>query len=150
MSYTPIVEEEPRERVEEVRVHQHAGVEHQERVVQDLGAERRQALWLVSGMIWLCAGVLEALIGMRVLLKLLAANPNAPFAQLTYALSGVFVWPFLGLTVTPSAEGVVLEIPSLIAMIVYALLFLAFDRFVWLVFVKPRARAVSVYERARE
>jgi hypothetical protein len=144
-----MVEDEARERVEEVRVHQHPGLEHRERVVHDVGAERRQSLWQVSGLIWLMGGMLEALIGLRVLLKLLAANPSAPFAQLVYGLSEVFVWPFLGLTVTPSAEGIVLEIPSIIAMIVYALLFLAFERFIWLVFVRPRARAISIYERER-
>lgn len=149
MSYTPILEEEPRERVEEVRVHEHGAVEHRERVIHDVSAERRQSLWQVSGVIWLLAGMLEALIGLRVLLKLLAANPSAPFAQLVYGLSEVFVWPFLGLTITPAAEGVVLEIPSIIAMVVYALLFLALDRFIWLLFVRPRARAVSIYERER-
>jgi len=148
MTYTHTIEEDS-ERVEEVRVHQHPGVEHRERVVQNVGAERRAALWKVTSLIWLAAGLLEALIGMRVLLKLLAANPGAPFAQLTYGLSEVFVWPFLGLTITPSAQGVVLEIPSIIAMIVYALFFLALDRFIWLLFVRPRSRTVSVYERER-
>jgi hypothetical protein len=148
MTYTRIVEEDA-DRVEEVRVHQHPGMEHRERVVHNVGAERRASLWQVTSLLWLAAGLLEALIGMRVLLKLLAANPAAPFAQLVYGLSEVFVWPFLGLTITPSAEGVVLEIPSIIAMIVYALLFLALDRLIWLLFIRPRARAISIYERER-
>jgi hypothetical protein len=146
MSYTHIVQDDA-ERIEEVRVQQGPGKEHREKVVQNIGAERRQNLWQLTSLLWLGAGLLEGLIGMRVLLKLLAANPGAPFAQLVYALSDVFVWPFLGLTVTPAAEGIVLEIPSIIAMIVYVLLFLALDRFIWLVFVRPNTRTISIYER---
>ena len=37
--------------------------------------------------IWLILGILEGLIGLRVLLKLLGANPAAPFAQFIYSLT---------------------------------------------------------------
>lgn len=60
---------------------------------------------------------------MRFFLKLIAANPESGFARFIYGLSDLFLLPFFGLTQTPSANGSVLEIPTFIAMIVYALLF---------------------------
>ena len=67
----------------------------------------------LTQLVWLLFGILEALIGLRVLLKLIAANPNSPFAALVYNASSLFVWPFAGLTRTPAAEGMVLDIRPL-------------------------------------
>jgi hypothetical protein len=44
--------------------------------------------------------------------------------------------PFFGLTATPSANGSVLELSSLIAMLVYALLAWGIVRVLWIVFEK--------------
>jgi len=73
--------------------------------------------------IWLIAIVLEILIGFRVFLKLIAANPQSGFANFVYSVTHPFLAPFAGLTTAPSANGFVLEISSLIAMAVYAILF---------------------------
>jgi hypothetical protein len=100
-------------------------------------------------MIWLFFGILEGLIGLRVFLKLIAANPENPFARFIYAVTDLFLWPFFGLTVTPAAEGIVLEIPSLIAMLVYALIGWLIVRAVWLVFDHSAERSVTTYERDR-
>ena len=83
----------------------------------------RQKMYKFDQVLWLLLGMLETLIGMRVFLKLIAANPASGFANFIYNLSAPFLAPFFGLTQTPAANGVVLEIPSIIAMIVYALLF---------------------------
>jgi len=107
---------------EEIREFTYGGVEHQEHIIEDRAAERNLAVYKVSQFIWLVTGLVEGLIALRFFLKLIAANPENPFAQLVYNLSYLFVWPFLNLTPTPSAGGMVLEISSLIAMIVYALL----------------------------
>jgi hypothetical protein len=72
---------------------------------------------------WLGAIVLEILIGFRIFLKAIAANPQSGFASFVYGVTDPFLAPFAGLTSTPSANGAVLEISSLIAMVVYALLF---------------------------
>ena len=101
----------------------------------------------LSGLIWLLGGLLEALIGMRFLLKLIAANPNTPFVSLIYGLSDLFLWPFAGLTATPSANGMILEISSLVAMVVYAVLTWAAVRILWLVFAPTESRRVSVHRR---
>ena len=96
------------ERREEVRVVRDEGVEREERVVENVGAERRAVVNKVTNFIWLLAGILEAFIGLRFLLKLIAANPNAPFVSLVYRVTDLFLWPFAGITAAPSANGLVL------------------------------------------
>lgn len=84
--------------------------------------DNQVVLQKVARFIWWVTGVLESLIGLRVILKMMAANPNNAFASFIYSLTDLFLWPFSGLTATPSADGIVLEISSVIAMIVYLLL----------------------------
>lgn len=134
---------------EPVDHHEHVYVTHEreERIIHDVATEQRLALVRVTQFIWLIAGALEALIGIRILLKLIAANPNSGFARLIYGITDLFLLPFFGLTITPSANGVVLEIPSIIAMLVYALFFWALVKVIWLLFDQPRARTITTYER---
>ena len=108
------------------------------RVEASLEAENRRTLYKISQFIWLCFGILEGLIGLRILLKLMAANPDNPFARLIYGITDVFLWPFVGLTMTPAANGVVLEIHSIVALFVYALVSLLADRLIRIIFSRPR------------
>jgi hypothetical protein len=112
------------------------------------GLERRIVTFKATYIILLVLGLLEALIGLRVLLKLMAANPANPFAMLVYNVSYIFVFPFLGLTIAPAASGMVLEISSLIAMGVYALVFWAVERLVWVTLYRPREAAVDVTQKS--
>ena len=73
--------------------------------------------------IWLAAIILEILIGFRIFLKLIAANPQSGFANFIYTITAPFLAPFAGLTSAPSLNSAVFEFSSLIAMGVYALLF---------------------------
>ncbi len=77
----------------------------------------------IDRLLWLAAIILEILIGFRVFLKLIAANPQSGFASFIYTVTAPFLAPFAGLTSTPAANGSVFEISSIIAMVVYALLF---------------------------
>jgi hypothetical protein len=86
--------------------------------------------------IWLLVIGLEILIGIRVLLRLLGANPEVAFASLIYQITDLFLLPFMGLTVAPEAGGLVLDIPALIAMVVYAAFGWLMVRLIWLL-VKP-------------
>ncbi len=97
-------------------------------------AQRRHTLARVAQLIWLATNTLEAFIGVRVLLKLIAANPDAGFARFIYGITSVFLVPFSGLTATPSAGGAALELSSIIAMIVYALLAAGIVRAIWIIF----------------
>jgi hypothetical protein len=72
--------------------------------------------------IWLVLGILEALLIMRVILKLLGANPVAGFVQLVYGVTAPFVAPFQGIFPTPETSRSILEPSSLVAIAVYALL----------------------------
>jgi YggT family protein len=115
-------------------------------VIRDVGAEHALNLARVVNVVWLMVGILEVLLGLRAALKLMAANPANPFAHFIYSFTDLFLWPFFGLTVTPASSGMVLEIPTLIAMVVYAFLGWLVVRLIWLAFEKPRARAISNYE----
>ena len=66
-------------------------------------------------------GIIEVLIIIRVVLRLLAANSDAAFTSLIYTLSAPFIAPFEGVFPTPHSSGSVLELSSLLAVIVYAL-----------------------------
>jgi hypothetical protein len=137
------------DRHEHVSVSQHGAVERRQEIVEDVATARYEALTKITQLIWLFFGLLEALIGLRVILKLIAANPANPFASLVYSITDLFLWPFFGLTVTPEANGIVLEISSIIAMIVYAVFAWALVKFLWLVFYRTPTRSVSTYERDR-
>ena len=131
-------------------IHQSDGYERQTQVVEDLNAERRLFVSRIAQLIWLLFGALEALIGLRVLLKLMAANPDNPFAGLVYAFTDLFLWPFRGLTIAPSFNNIVFEIPAIIAILVYALVGWLLVRLVWLLFYNPASRTVRTVERERE
>jgi hypothetical protein len=92
----------------------------------------------ISGLINLAALIVNGLIGLRFLLKLMAANAANPFAALVYFLSGPFVAIFVGLTPTPSFEGIQIEFFDLIAILVYFLLAWAVVRLLWILFARLR------------
>jgi hypothetical protein len=100
-------------------------------------------------LVWLLFGFLEVLLGLRFALKLIAANPASPIAALIYGITDLFLFPFSGLTVTPSAGGMVLEIPTLFAMLIYALIGWAFERLIWVIFYRPRGPIVEVTRTRR-
>jgi len=99
--------------------------------------KRRYNLVRTTQIIWLVTSVIESLFAIRVLLKLMAANPSAGFAVFIYNMTAVFLAPFFGLIATPSANGSILELSTLIAMLVYALLAWGIMRVLWIIFEKP-------------
>jgi hypothetical protein len=108
----------------------------------DPNANQRVFSFKLTQLVWLAFGSLEALIALRVVLKLIGANPASPFAVLIYAFTDIFLWPFAGLTRTPGAAGMVLEISSLIAMVVYALAAWIIAKVVWVALYRPRETMV--------
>jgi len=107
------------------------------------GREQRFVTFKATQMIWLLLGILEAGIALRVLFKLIAVNSANPFATLLYNVTDLFVAPFASLIGAPAAGGMVLEISSIIAMIVYLLIAWALERIVYVLFYRPRG-SVSV------
>jgi hypothetical protein len=135
-----------RERITRERVTRERPVSEREvRVAQDRRFRDRQltqrqiALRKATNLIWWFTGIVEGLIGLRVVLRMMAANPGNPFANFIYTLSNVFLWPFQTLVNNPSSEGVVLEVSSIVAMIVYLLLAWVFVELLWLILGRERA-----------
>lgn len=78
---------------------------------------------IVHRIVWYIAGVIIALLALRIILLLLAANQGSPFVDFVYALSGIFAWPFFGIfSYTPAYGSSVFEISSVVAIAVYALI----------------------------
>lgn len=90
------------------------------------------ATWI--NVIYIVLAVVDGLIAIRFVLKLLAANPEAGFAQLIYGVTAPLVAPFVGLLGNPaSSTGNQFEVTSLAAMAVYALVAWLLTRIVRLV-----------------
>ncbi len=82
---------------------------------------------------YLVLGVVEALIITRVILKLLAANPEAGFVRFIYNVSAPLVAPFQGIFPTPVTQNSVLELSALVAIAVYAVIAWALVRLIAIV-----------------
>ncbi len=111
---------------------------------RDPDQEQRLFTFKVTQLIWLALGIVQALIAIRIILKLIGANPESPFAAFIYNLSDILLFPFAGLVATPTSGNMMLELSSIIAMIVYALLAWGIERIVWLIFYRPRSSGVGV------
>ena len=112
-------------------------------VQQEPEREQRIFSFKVTQLIWLFLGILEGLIALRIGLKLIAANPASPIVSLIYGFTHLFLFPFEGMTATPAAGGMVLELSSFFAMLIYALIAWAVERVVWLLLYRPRGPVVG-------
>jgi uncharacterized protein YggT (Ycf19 family) len=137
----------PVARREDVRVSQQSNAEQRQVVTEDVNVGQRQTLQWVTALIGFVFTLIEGLIGLRVVLKLIDANSQNAFASAIYKLTALFVAPFASLVGNPTLGGNVLEITSLVALIVYALVAAILIRLVWLLFYHPSARTVTTYER---
>lgn len=136
------------DRHERVYVTRKGPGEHRERVVTDISAERRNTVYTSIQLVWLFFGILMGLIGLRILLLLIGANPASPFASLVYGFTDLFLWPFFGVVSNPSINGLVLEISSIIALFVYALMAWAIVRVIRVIFFRPSSsHIVETYDR---
>ncbi len=83
---------------------------------------KKHAIFRAYQVIWYILGVIEVLLGFRMALKALGANPASGFTALIYALSDPLALPFQGILRTSVANGSVFEWSTVIAAIVYALI----------------------------
>ena len=104
--------------------------------------EQRIFSFKVTQLIWLCFGILEAMIALRIGLMLIGANADSPIVALIYGFTSLFLFPFTGLIGSPTVGSMVLELSSMFAMLVYALIGWAIERVVWLIFYRPRGGPV--------
>ena len=113
---------------------------------KQLEIRRRSRLAKWCQIISLVFVILEVGILFRVGLKLIAANPASSFTQFIYQMTGPFLAPFAGLTVTPAVNGSVLELPAIVAMVAYGVLYLLIIRALWVIFNPAKARDAAKYE----
>ena len=104
---------------------------------------RRQTATKLVQAINLVFGAIDALIAIRVLLRLLGANPNASFAAWTYGMTDWLTAPFAGLFSAPAVAGSVLEVNALVALIVYALVAWLLGNMAWLVLGETRTGLIA-------
>jgi hypothetical protein len=86
--------------------------------------ETKKTIFRSHQVIWYLLGVLEVLLGFRIALKAIGADPTSGFASLVYALSNPFAVPFMGV-IKPSVNfqnGTIIEWSTILAMLVYFLI----------------------------
>ena len=111
---------------------------------EDPQQERQIFTFKATQVVWLLFGILEALIALRIILKLIGANAASPIAAFIYSITSLFLLPFAGLTGTPAAGSMVLEISSVIAMVVYALIAWGLERALYVIFYRPSGSTVGI------
>jgi len=105
--------------------------------------EQRIFTFKATQLIWLLLGILEALIALRIGLMLIGANPGSPIVALIYGFTSLFLFPFTNLISSPTVGNMVLELSSMFAMLIYALIAWAAERVVWLIFYRPHEPVVG-------
>lgn len=124
-----------------------AEVDRVDAVAYDPYANRRQAAYRTTQLIYWVFGLIEGLIAIRFVLKALGANPAAGFSEFIYGVTYPLVLPFVGLFGNPSAQGSVLELHSIVALVVYALLAWLLTRLAWILLGDTRS---AVHTRTSE
>ena len=143
MSENRPIDEVAVDRREETVVTQQPGYASSEQVTRDVAAEGRLALLRLTNIIWTILSLLEISLGLRFVLKLIAANPKSGFAVFMYGITAPFLAPFTALVGTPASGRVILEVTTLIAMGIYALIFWGVVRVIQIVADRPSARTVT-------
>lgn len=97
--------------------------------------EKKRTIFRTYQVVWYILAVMEVLLGFRVALKALGANPFSGFTGFVYALSNPLALPFNGILATTVSGNSVFEWSTLIAALVYALF--AYGIVYIMQFVKP-------------
>ena len=85
-------------------------------------------------LMWLF-GLIEGLIAIRFILKAVGANAASSFATLVYGVTGPLVGPFIGVLAAPAIGPSVIELPALLAILIYFLISLLLTRLVRILFI---------------
>lgn len=102
-------------------------------------ANQNSTIARIVNIVYFLFGTLLLLLAVRVVLQLIGVNAENAFASFIYELSAPFVALFASLVQNPTLGGAsVLEITTLIAMLVWAIVSWLVARFIWLVMSRPR------------
>jgi len=143
MSENPQYTEVAVDRRAETVVTQQPGYAATEQVVRDVAAERRLTFLQIDRILYTLLGILEIMLGLRFMLKLIAANADSGFTVFVYGVTGIFVAPFNALIGTPTYNGASFEATTLIAMAVYALFFWVLVRVILVATSQTSARTIT-------
>ena len=90
--------------------------------------------WRAVQLVYLVFGMICGLLLIRLVLKLLGANPHAPFAGWTYGVSDFFLAPFHNVLPAIGNRQSLLEMSVVVAILVYALIGFAVGKLVAIIF----------------
>jgi uncharacterized protein YggT (Ycf19 family) len=96
-------------------------------------------------LIYLFFGVINGLLLIRIVLKMLAANPLSGFASFVYSITDIFLAPFRNLLPAVTSGRAVLEMSAVVAIIVYALIGWGLARLIAI----TMSRSVTVSHRSQ-
>ena len=117
--------------------HQDVNLDEKKRSVA--AANQNSTIARVVNIVYFLFGALELLLVVRVIFHLIGANPGNGFANFIDVLSSPFVVLFSTLLQNPTLGGAtVLEVTTIIAMFVWAIVGWLVGRFIWLVLSRPR------------
>lgn len=124
-------------------------VEREEQIFDDPYVRRMNKLDRVARIVYFVMGFLEVLLALRFLFRVIGADPDNGFARFIYNFTGVFVGPFNGIFNDQSLQsGSVVEISTLLAMAIYALLTYGVIQLMYLLFT-PNRSSRSVFSSTR-
>ena len=90
--------------------------------------------WRAVQAVYLVFGVIDGLLAIRLVLKLLGANPTAGFSNWVYNVTAFFLAPFRNILPTVGNDQSQLEMSVVLAILVYALAGWAVGRLVAIIF----------------
>ena len=107
---------------------------------RSIAAENRNSsIGRIVYIVYFLFSIVELLLGLRIVLHVVGVNSENGFANFIYALSSPFVALFTSLLKDPALSATaVLEVTTLIAIIVYAILAWLVGRLIWLTLSRPR------------
>ncbi len=81
----------------------------------------KSTLFKMYQFIWYVVYLIEVLLGLRILFRLLGANPMSSFVSFLYTISGIFVAPFRLIFPTPAEGSFALDTAAIVALVMYPL-----------------------------
>jgi len=80
-------------------------------------------------------GIVVILLLVRIAFVALGANPENEFAALIYRITGVLVAPFIGILSAKTIDGIILDTPAAVALVIYSIATVIVARLIWGIFV---------------
>lgn len=127
------------EEIVDRNIEHHQAVNLDEKKRGIAAANQNSAIARIVNIVYFLFGALLLLLAVRVILHLIGANPGNGFANFIDVLSSPFVALFASLLQNPTLGGTaVLEVTTIIAMFVWALVGWLVGRLIWLALSRPR------------